>query len=398
MLIAGEPSGDLLAAELVRALRGEFNDAAPVPTRDYQPLAVPLAPIFFGAGGPCMAAEGVKLALDMTEYSVIGITGVLKGYPRFRRIFKQLFRLALDKAPDAIICVDFSGFNRRFAHAIRTHTRSHHDWFHDWNPKIIQYVSPQVWASREGRAYHLARDYDLLLSIIPFEKAWYVDRVPQLPVEFVGHPILDRYLASPPSPTQVSPPPLLLLPGSRPKELVAHLPVMLGALATINQSIPELRALMVLPNEKLVEQARCFALPGNVKLQSGELAKALSESSVAIASTGTVTLECALFGLPTIAMYKASWINYQIAKRIVKVEHLAMPNLLAKEEIVPEFIQHRATAENIAQVALEFLRDEKKRSDVKRKLAQVVQLLGRPGASQRVARAILRLLEPKTKS
>jgi lipid-A-disaccharide synthase len=153
-----------------------------------------------------------------------------------------------------------------------------------------------------------------------------------------------------------------------------------------------------LPNERLVAQARGFALPGNVRVQAGDLARALSESSVAIASTGTVTLECALFGLPTIAMYKASWVNYQIAKRIVKVKYLAMPNLLANEEILPEFIQHRATAENIARATLEFLQDETKRNDVKSKLARIIQLLGPPGASQRAARSIWRLLEPETKS
>ena len=140
-----------------------------------------------------MAAAGVDLAFDMTAHSVVGLSEVLKNYFKFRRLFHQLFQLALERQPDAIICVDFSGFNRRFAHAIRQYTRAHADWFHDWNPKLIQYVSPQVWASREGRAYQMARDYDLVLSIFPFEKDWYAKRVPQLPVEFVGHPIVDRY-------------------------------------------------------------------------------------------------------------------------------------------------------------------------------------------------------------
>src|SRR4051812_21017374 len=130
MLIAGEASGDLLAAELVHALRQEFNGAEAVRTRDYQPLHSDLEPSFFGAGGPCMAAAGVKLAFDMTEHSVIGIIDALKNYPKFRRLFNRLYRLALEREPDAIICVDFSGFNRRFAHAIRGHVRSHQGWFH----------------------------------------------------------------------------------------------------------------------------------------------------------------------------------------------------------------------------------------------------------------------------
>jgi len=397
MLIAGEPSGDLLAAELVHALREEFNHAEAFSTSDYQPLATQLEPVLFGAGGPSMAAAGVKLAFDMTEHSVIGITGAIKGYPKFRRLFQQLYHLALENEPDAIICVDFSGFNRRFAHAIKSHVRTRRGWFHDWNPKIIQYVSPQVWASREGRAYQLARDYDLLLSILPFEKEWYAKRVPRLRVEFVGHPILDRYQRHTSSPTIAtsSSPVLTLLPGSRPNELAAHLPVMLEALATINRSILNLRGLMILPNEKLVGKARSFNLPSNLQVLIGGLADALSQSAVAIASSGTVTLECAYFGVPTVAMYKSSWFNYQFASLIVKVNFLAMPNLLLNEEIFPEFIQQRATAENIAHAALELLRDEKKRLEVRTRLGGIVRLLGEPGANQRAARAIIQLLEPK---
>src|SRR5260370_22923428 len=194
MLIAGEASGDMLAAELVEALRSEFEEAEAILTTDYQPLCTGLAPRFFGAGGPRMAAAGVELAFDMTVHSVIGPSGALKNYFKFRRLFNQLYRLAIKREPEAIICVDFSVFNRRFAHAVKTYVRSRLDWFHDWDPKIIQYGSPQCWASREGRAYQMARDYDLLLSIFPFEKEWYAKRVPQFPVEFIGHPIIDRHL------------------------------------------------------------------------------------------------------------------------------------------------------------------------------------------------------------
>src|SRR2546428_175990 len=193
MVIAGEASGDLLAAELVNMLRQEFAEGDPIITSDYQPLYTSLEPRFFGAGGPRMAAAGVDLAFDMTAHSVIGLSDALKNYFKFRRLFQELYNLALDREPDAIICVDFSGFNLRFAQAIKEYVRAHRDWFHTWDPKIIKYVSPQVWASREGRVRQMARDFDLLLSIIPFEKEWYAKRVPQLPVEFVGHPIVDRY-------------------------------------------------------------------------------------------------------------------------------------------------------------------------------------------------------------
>ena len=180
MLIAGETSGDLLAAELVSALL-----AASKRSEDGR------APQFFGAGGPKMAAAGVKLAFDLTQHSVIGISDVLKDYFKFRRLFNQLFKLAIQRKPDVIIGVDFGGFNLRFGHAIKEYTRNNP--FSKWNPKIVQFVSPQVWASRPGRAKLLAADYDLLLSIFPFEKDWYARRVPKLRVEFVGHPMVGRF-------------------------------------------------------------------------------------------------------------------------------------------------------------------------------------------------------------
>jgi lipid-A-disaccharide synthase len=175
MLIAGEASGDLLAAELVAALR-----VAP------ESQANPFPPEFFGAGGSHMAKAGVELAFDLTQHSVIGISEVAKKYFEFRRMFNLLFQLAIECQPDVIIGVDYGGFNLRFARAIKNHIRKHRSEFNNWNPKIVQYVSPQVWASRAGRAYEMAETHDLLLSIFPFEKAWYAERVPKLRVEFVG--------------------------------------------------------------------------------------------------------------------------------------------------------------------------------------------------------------------
>ncbi len=400
MLIAGEASGDMLAAELVRALRREMADAEAIPTADYQPLHTSLEPRFFGAGGPQMAAAGVDLAFDMTAHSVIGLSEALKNYLKFRRLFRQLFQLALERQPDAIICVDFSGFNRRFAHAIRQYTRTRADWFHDWNPKIIQYVSPQVWASREGRAYQMARDYDLVLSIFPFEKAWYAKRVPQLRVEFVGHPIVDRYGegrgAGGEGRGDQQTPLLLLLPGSRPGELRRHLPVMIGALGLIRAKVPSLRARMVLPSESLVHQTKAFSLPASLEVRAGGLPDSLAEAHAAIASTGTVTMECAYFGVPTVALYKTSWSTWQIARHIVKVKYAAMPNLLANEEVFPEFIQDAATPENLARAALELLRDEARRAKVKARLAEIIASLGNPGATSRAAEAIVRLLNGTT--
>ena len=384
MLIAGEASGDWLAAELVSALK-------PSPALRTMPFPAE----FFGAGGPRMAEAGVDLTVNLTQHSVVGLSDPLKKYWQFKRIFDRLFELALERKPDIIICVDFSGFNRRFAGAIKNYIRAREGAFLNWAPKIVQYVSPQVWASRPGRARQLERDLDLLLSIFPFEKEWYARRAPGLRVEFVGHPIVDRYAsrrdelcAEWASGTPV----LLLLPGSRDSELKRHLPIML-AVADVIQSRGSVFLRMVLPTKRLAELARpqTTALP-RLHVQVGNLAESLAAATVAIASTGTVTLECAYFGTPTVAIYKAAWSDYLIARQIIKVKHLAMPNLMAGEEIYPEFIQHRATPGNIARATLELLNDPERRSAVSTRLAQIAKSLGEPGASQRAARAILQLL------
>jgi lipid-A-disaccharide synthase len=403
MVIAGETSGDILAAELVQAIRSELN-REPIPTTwDYQPLETSLAPRFFGAGGPHLVAAGVDLTLDLTAHSVTGISEVLKNLGKFRRLLNQLYRAALEREPDAIICVDFSGFNRRFAHAIKQYVRSRSDWFHDWNPRIIQYVSPQVWASRASRVYQLAKDFDLLLSIFPFEREWYSARVPELRVEFVGHPVVDRYGPAQPSEVARSAanpgfPTVLLLPGSRPDELKRHLPVLVGALGEIRSAFPQLTAIMVLPNEGLLPLARAIGLPDNLQVQIGNLAAALRQVDLALASTGTVTIECAYFGVPTLALYKTSFLTWQIAKRIVTVKYAAMPNLLVNQELFPEFIQHAATPENIARASIELLRDQPGRTKIKGQLMEIVASLGPPGASKRASRAVLSTLKSRSDS
>jgi lipid-A-disaccharide synthase len=385
MLIAGEASGDLLAAELVSALRGKLPDAK-----------------FFGAGGAKMAAAGVELAFDLTQHSVIGISDVLKNYFKFRRLFNQLLALAIESKPDVVIGVDYGGFNLRFGHAVKEYFRNNP--FSKWNPKIVQFVSPQVWASRPGRANLLAADYDLLLSIFPFEKDWYAQRVPKLRVEFVGHPMIGRFVvrtrstASQESSTKKlrdgveSVPTVLLLPGSRKSELQRHLPVILPSLKLIKAKLPAAKAKMILPNQGLKELAhKLSALQSSVEIQIGNLPQALAQADVAIASTGTVTMECAFFGVPTVTLYKTSWFTYEIARRIVTVKSLTMPNLLAGETVYPEFVQGDATPENISRAALELLQNESRRTKIKSQLAKIVSSLGEPGAAGRAATAILSL-------
>jgi len=400
MLIAGEASGDLLAAELVPALRDELTTREAAPTADYQPLHASLEPRFFGAGGPRMAAAGVELAFDLTAQALIGLSAALINYFKFRPLFRQLYRLAIERQPEAIICVDFSGFNRRFAHAIKKYARSRQDWFHDWSPKVVQYVSPQVWASREGRIYQMARDYDLVLSTFPFERQWYAKRVPNLRVEFVGNPLLDRYACKTDSPASAqasgrdanAKAKVVLLPGSRGGELRRHVPL-LAEVARRIAAVQQAEFRMVLPSEDMTDLAR-QRLHGDtgIVLQTGNLANVLAEADVAVTKSGTIAIECACFSVPAVVFYKTSLFTYVAGKQVVKVKYLAMPNLLANEPVFPEFVQADATPENISSAALELLRDTERRQQVKTKLAQVVSSLGRPGASRRAARAIARLL------
>jgi len=386
MFVAGEASGDLLAAELIPPLIRKLDERGAC-----------FKPRMFGAGGQGMRAAGVDLLVDMTEHSAIGISDVLKKILTYRRIFKQLLATAAERLPDALICVDFSGFNRRFGHAVKQQVRrSRKPWFQNWDPKIIQYVSPQVWASRPGRADKMQRDFDLVLALFPFEKDWYARRTPNLRVEFVGHPMLDRHANDLPDLTAPRPAKsslnVLLLPGSRAAEIRRHLPVLLGAVAIMRASRPSLTFSMVLPNDAISGMCRAMGAGKDISIKVGGLPQALLQADIALASTGTVTMECALFGVPTVALYKTSWSTYQIGKRVVTVRYLAMPNLLANEPLFPEFIQHDATPDKIARAALDLSHDASRRDAIRKRLALMRESLGGRGAAERAAEAIARLL------
>ena len=415
MLVAGEASGDLLAAELAAALRGRLPDAN-----------------FFGAGGDRMADAGVTLVQEMSRLAVVGITDVLAKLFELRRLMQKLLATAIERQPDVIIGVDYGGFNLRLGHAVKEYVRDNP--FAQWNPKLVQFVSPQVWASRPGRARRVAEDYDLLLSIFPFEKDWYAERVPNLRVEFVGHPMVGRFtddhlrgftkndlqfarLAEGGPLTANRPPQILLLPGSRKSELKRHLPAMLGAWELMQAQLPGTCLRMVLPNESLAEivfwhfadrlhlrgsltgppnlgsaqglAQQCFP---NLEIQIGNLSQALAQADLALAKTGTVTMECAFFGVPAVTLYKGSWLNYQIARHLITVKTFTMPNLLANEEVYPELLQNELTAENLAHAALELLQNEERRKKIKSQLARIIASLGQPGAPQRAAEAIISLL------
>ena len=386
LMIAGEASGDTLGAELIDAIRrqpgGDEID-------------------FIGAGGPKMEAAALRPEFDLSEHAVVGIWEVLKNYFKFRRLFRHLFELATRREPDAIVLIDYPGFNLRFAKAIRRHNSQGDGAFREWQPKIVCYVSPQLWAWKEGRVHAIARNIDLMLSIFPFEKEWYAERVPAFAVEFVGHPLVDRFPLAKPDEKSVpldpdlftEQPTVLLLPGSRRREIDKHLLVMLEAAVIFSEKI-KTRLRMVLPSDEMLALARRHIPTGiEIDLQVGGLAKALGQASIAIASSGTVTMECAWFRVPTVVLYKTSPLTHALGRALLKVPHLAMPNLLAGEELFPEFIQSAANADNLAEASLRLLRDKAERTRILNGLDQVAAQLGEPGAATRAAQAVLGTLD-----
>ena len=235
---------------------------------------------------------------------------------------------------------------------------------------------------------------DRLLSILPFEKDWYARHAPGVRVDFVGHPLVDRH-GPPPEPRAPAPgrrPHLVLLPGSRAGELRRHWPVVAPAARRVVAATGA-RCTLVLPHEAarsaLPELPADDAGPEGLTVQVGGLAQALADADVAIASTGTVTLECAWFAVPTVALYKTSRSTYEIGRRIVQVPHLAMPNLLAGREVMPEFIQDAATPEALSAAVLGLLGSPPAMAAAQAALREVRGRLGPPGAAERAAEAIL---------
>lgn len=411
MIVAGEASGDNLAAELVTAMRASATMQAR-----------PFAPRFFGAGGPRMMAAGVDCAFDLTQHAVVGIWDVLKAYPKFKRLFDRLVALAVARQPDVIVLVDYPGFNLRFARAIRRLASRSTGDFRNWHPKIVQYVSPQLWAWHESRVYDIRRDADMVLSLFPFEREWYRQRVPDLRVEFVGHPLCERFKATPTAAPR-SPRPggiasALLLPGSREREVRKHFAPMVEAARLVTERLGAIKRAIrwqaVFPTEDLLSLAKSLVPktdadvprrdeaesiippnPGEFSLEFalGGLATKLASAEVAIAASGTVTMECAWFGVPTVVLYKTSWFNYTLGRKLIRVPYLAMPNLLAGCAVYPEFIQDEATPLAMANEATQLLIDADRRASVQRTLKRVVESLGGGGASERAARAVLSLLD-----
>lgn len=348
MFIAGEASGDNNAAEIIRQLTGKVAT--------------------FGAGGPKMQAAGMELLLDLTQHAVVGLVEVLKNYGKFKRIFDDLLAEVGKRQPSAVVLVDFPGFNLRFAKAVKRRYPQ---------TKVIYYISPQLWAWHASRAKQIERDVDLMLTIFPFEKDWYSKHAPKLRVEFVGHPLAEKK----PQAEERRPQTVLLLPGSREREVAKLWPVM----TQVVDALPEVEFVAAAVNESMAAHLQ----HPRVKVEVGTSREWMRRATLAITASGTATMECAFANCPMIVVYKVNWLTYLIGRMVVQVNWLGMPNVIAGRTVVPEFLQHDATPAHIGSSAAELLRDSARRQAMQKDLEAVVNTLGGPGASARAAQLIL---------
>ncbi|MDD4933842.1 MAG: lipid-A-disaccharide synthase [Methylacidiphilaceae bacterium] len=366
-LVAGEPSGDTLGALLIEALRRQ------------EPAAV-----FRGAGGSKMAAAGQRQTVDLTKHAVVGLVEVLRHYPELRKLFHRLVREIAAARPEAVILIDYPGFNLRLARVLRRRL----PWV-----KVIFYVSPQVWAWKPGRAELLTESVDELLVLFPFEKEWYAQRGTSLAVSWVGHPLWDRLMDNERPELPAGRRTIALLPGSRESEIQRHLPLLLGAAAEMQGQRDDLDFLWILPDARREAYAReQLALydPGcTVRLRVGYPLSHLSRCSLALLCSGSASLECAAVGTPQILVYKANPITYSVAKRVVQVRFLSMVNLLADEEIIPELVQERLTPGTIAEIALHLLASPDACSRMAQAMRETLRPIAEPGASARAAARVL---------
>ncbi len=367
MIVAGEPSGDAHAAALVTALRADADLD------------------LFGATGPLMRDAGVETIVNSDELAIMGIVEVGRVFPKFLRAFRQLKAAAIERAPDAVVLVDWPEFNLRLASAL-----------HRRGLKVIYYISPQLWAWRPRRVNKIKRDVDLLLSILPFEVDWYKDHSVDH-VAFVGHPLsgevkarYDREEFCRRNDLDPSRPIVSFLPGSRHKELHRILPPMLDAIEQLHNVRPEVHSVVVVAPSRTIAEVRAITAT-QVKLLERQTREALAASDAAAIASGTATLEAALLETPMVIVYKESTINWHTLGSLITVPHYGLVNLVAGREIARELMQDQLDGENLARELVKLLEPETNRV-MRANLRNVAHKLGDPGASRRAAERIIEFL------
>ena len=372
--VAGEASADNHGAGLMRALRNADVDLR-----------------FIGRGGPQMnAAAGADFQNWIEQSGVLGLWEVIKHYGYFRRQFHAALAEIATSKPDAVVLIDYPGFNLRLARALRKRSPAQ---------KIIYYISPQVWAWNRGRIKKMARWLDLMLCIFPFEADLYNES--GLRTIFVGHPMIERLRErkiDPPSPgsgvagIQRNSDLVGLFPGSRAREVRKIFPILIETAREHQRSKPSLRCEVAAASDELARQVEAMLSQQDRQLfeiKIGQTAEIMQRAFAGIVASGSATLEAAYFRMPFVLVYKVAWPTYFAGRLVVKVKYLGMPNVLADKEVVPEFIQHRAQAHDLAQAVLRLLDDPNARQQMMWEFDKIAAMLGESGASDRAAKAIL---------
>jgi lipid-A-disaccharide synthase len=374
LLSAGEVSGDMYAARLATALRQRLNVS------------------IFGMGGPQMRAAGVEIITDYSEVSVVGITEVLKRLPSLFRAMRRLVDEAALRRPPLAILTDFPGFHLRLARKLRPQ-----------GIRNVYYICPQFWAWRPWRVNLVRRRFAQALCIFPFEEKFYADA--GVPVKFIGHPLvgnvtatLTRELFCKKYGLEPGSSIITILPGSRQGEIAHHVPVLLGALAEIRKKLPGPPQIVVAvaPGLDVPRLEARFPTGWHVRFLKDETYNALAAADLAIVSSGTATVETALLGKPMIVVYRLSPMTARLAKPLVRTKFFSMVNLIAGSAVVPELIQNDFTPQRLAaeveQLLSASVQVKNRVEKMRQGLQEVRRLLGPPGAVERAAEEIARLL------
>ncbi len=375
MIIAGEVSGDIHGAHLVNAMKKKDSSLS-----------------FCGIGGNSLKKAGTRIIVDAAELTVMGITEVVSMLPNiFRGLFKAKKFLESQK-PDLLIIIDFADFNLRVAKTAKK-----------LGIPVLYYIPPKIWAWRHSRVKTIKKLVDHVAVILPFEETFY--RKYDVTVTFVGNPLINYNLpviCEKAEKNECITTVIGLLPGSRFGEITKHLPVMIDTAEIMAEQNKDFRFII-----SLASSADRQLIEGIIKkhhkrivfeLIGGGIQKVFNKSDFIIAASGTVTLEAAISGIPMLIMYKVSPVSFWIGKRLAKVKHVGLANLIAGEEVVPELLQNEANPENIAARVSDMLRNKERLEKIKNKLIQIREALGKPGVSERTADIALKMIESRSHS
>jgi lipid-A-disaccharide synthase len=373
VLVAGEASGDLHAAHLVCELKSLSPD-----TR------------FFGLGGPRMKAAGVELYHDMTDLAVVGFIEVLKNYKTFKKIFDDLLARIDALRPDAVVLVDYPGFNLRLARELKKR-----------NIPIVYYISPQVWAWGRERIAFIRSHIDLMLVLFKFEETLYKNGT--FNVKFVGHPLLDTVKPTTPREEflkktgfKTNARTFALLPGSRHREVTALMPIMLDAANRIYRHRPDAQFLIcrasTIPRQKIKDILETTKPEFPYSIIDDDTYNAVNAADMVVVASGTATLETAILNKPMVIVYKVTFGTWLLAKLFIKIPYVGLVNVVARRKIVPELLQFDATPQKIFETAIGFLEKKDLLEQVHTELYALKNTLGIPGASRRAAEEIVRFL------